>query len=200
MFKRIHLSSLCFLFFASWMSLAATAQNPPSTADKSSGQFWQQADTLRPKLDIWKNSIDSFDFNQLKAGDKDSVILHTLEGDKQQCLHSLTTLWLQIPNVEKMQGVSLEVRTTLQIVFLHNQLVKLQSDLNIAFAQALASGSMTFNDLQSQTVRGWSDTMSQIAVDLGNHFLDPMQMQMTRHLTLLDVELAQCKSQKSSNP
>lgn len=187
------------------LPLADRAQNPPpqevaSSAAKFSQQFWQQADTLRPKLDEWKTTVDGFDFDQLKMGKEGEVILHTLEGDKLQCLHSLTTLWLQIPIREKAPSPPTEVDTLLQMIWLQSQLLKLESDINIAFAVALASGSMNFNDPQSATIRGWTASMNHIAADLGNNFLSRMQMQMRSNLVMLYGEAMQCRAQKPVNP
>ena len=212
MLKQAFQKALLVASVALLLPLAGRAQNPPpqqasspaqqasSAPDKFSQQFWQLADTLRPKLDEWKTTVDGFDFDRLKMGKEGEVILHTLESDKLQCLHSLTTLWLQIPIREKFPSPPTEVDTLLQMIWLQSQLLKLESDINIAFAVALASGSMNFNDPQSATIRGWTASMNHIAADLGNNFLSRMQMQMRSNLVMLYSEAMQCRAQKSVNP
>ncbi len=200
MFKKILLcSALCVIPSGSFSS-AASLQSAVSPADRFSQQFWQQADTLRPKLDSWKNTVDSFGFSQIKLGKDGSVILHTLDGDKQQCLHSLSTLWLEIPNIERMHGPGLEYQAMLHIVHLENQLLKLQSDMEIAYSVGLSSGGMTIDDPASQQLRDWLQSVSNMAADLGNNFEMRMQDELRVVLGILQVQLTQCQAQKPPTP
>lgn len=205
MSKQVFLRTLLVAVVALLPPFDGRAQNPPpqepaASADKFSQQFWQLADTLRPKLDEWKTTVDGFDFNQLTLGKQGEVILHILQGDKQQCLHSLTTLWLQIPIRENAPSPPTEVDTMLQIIWLQNQLSKLESDMNIGYGVGLASGSMKFNDPQSVTFRDWIGSMNHIAAGLGNNFLSRMQTQMRGCLVMLYGEVMQCRAQKPANP
>ena len=197
-------SVFVLLILTAPVSFAAQNPAPPAQtpAERFAQQFWQQADALRPKLDEWKNIVDALDFSKLKMGKDGDVVLHTLEGDKAQSLDSLVTLWLQIPLAGKLETVSpaQEYQIMLQIIFLHNQLSKLQSDLMIGYTSAFTSGSMTFDSPDAQTVRGWSGSLSQIAAELGNHFLMRMQTELRGHLVMLQGELAQCNVGKPTNP